>query len=291
MTTDAPLIALTGGSGFVGRRVADAVRQRGWRIRHLARHRPAAGDEWHGFDLAAPYGAEAALGGCSALIHLAAHIPADHDALEEAERCVRLNALGTLHLVDTAVQAGVGHILQTGSANAYAPCPDPPGEDASLFPASRGYYLGSKILQEIYAAERCRDSGTRLQTLRLASVYGPGQAIGAPAAMVRAASGGGPIRARGSFGADFVHVDDVVQALLILLESNAPSGAFNVGSGVRTTIAQLAHILSTLTGAPVEEETGASDDQGFSALNIDRMRALGYRPTPLEEGLPSLLKA
>jgi UDP-glucose 4-epimerase len=288
VTTDAPLIALTGGSGFVGRRVGEALRGRGYRIRHLARRAPAGADEWQSFDLGAPDGVS--LAGCSALIHLAAHIPTDHGALWEAERCVRLNALGTLHLVDAAVRAGVGHILQTGSANAYAPCSDPPREDAPLFPASRGYYLGSKILQEIHATQRCRDGDARLQTLRLASVYGPGQAIGAPAAMVRAAMAGGPIKARGSFGADFVHVDDVVQALLILLEGDAPSGAFNVASGVRTTIAQLARTLSALTGAPVEDEAGATDDQGFSALNIDRMLALGYRPTPLKDGLPSLLR-
>ncbi|WP_242126719.1 NAD(P)-dependent oxidoreductase [Sphingobium sp. Sx8-8] len=287
-------MALTGGSGFIGRHFADGLRRHGYRIRHLARRRPPDGDpqdEWLPFDLGAADDAGSSLSGCAALIHVAAHIPARHDDPEEASHCLRINALGTLHLADAAARAGVGRIIQTCGANAYAPSMEPPDEQAALFPPSRGYYLGSKILQEIYALERCKGSGVMLQTMRIASPYGPGQQAGAIAAMARAAMRGGPIQVSGQglFGADFVHVDDIVQALLLLLE-DGQQGAFNVGSGMRTTIAALSGRISALTGARVVHEPidGREEDSGFSALNIDRLRALGYRPMALDSGLRSL---
>jgi UDP-glucose 4-epimerase len=291
--TGAPLLALTGGSGFIGRHFADALRRQGYRIRHLARCRPQASDpqdEWRSFDLGAPDDARTSLSGCAALIHVAAHIPARHDDPEEAAHCLRVNALGTLHLVDAAVRAGVGRIIQTCSANAYAPTDGPPDEAAALFPRSRGFYLGSKIVQEIYAVERCRGSGVMLQTMRIGSSYGPGQQTGALAAMAGAAMRRDPIRVggQGLFGADFVHVDDVVQALILLLESGE-QGAFNVGSGVRTTIAELAQRLSALTGAPVIHEPADGQDRGFSALDVTRLGRLGYRPISLQDGVRSLL--
>ncbi|PJG48152.1 epimerase [Sphingobium sp. LB126] len=285
-----PLLALTGGSGFIGRHFAEAARLCGYRIRHLSRQRPAGeGDEWRYLDLAEPDIGSPDLKGCSALIHLAAHIPTDHRDPVEAVRCWRVNALGTLHLVEAAVRDGVGRVMHAGSANAYAPTAVPPDENAPLFPGSRGYYLGSKILQEIYAAECCRTSGMMLQTLRLGSVYGPGQHGGALAAMVRAAAGGTiGVHGEGQFGSDLVAVDDVVQALLLLLESGA-SGPFNVGSGVRTTVAELADLLARQSGAVIRRETTGEEDWGFPALNIDRLRRHGYRPMPLAKGLSAML--
>lgn len=294
MSGAAPLLALTGGSGFVGRHFAGAARRSGWRIRHLARRRPPEADpadEWGFLDLAVAEGEGPNLAGCAALVHLAAYIPSNHHDPAEAARCWRINALGTLHLVDAAIRAGVGRILQAGSANAYARTAVPPDEATPLFPSSRGYYLGSKIGQEIYAAERCRGEDVLLQTVRLASVYGPGQQSGAPGLMARAAASGRPVSVHGTgaFGSDLVHVDDVAAAMLLLLASER-GGAFNVGSGVRTTILELALLLAGQTGAPVVHEAlMAQEDWGFPALNIDRLRALGYRPTPLIEGLAMLL--
>ncbi|KEQ54136.1 NAD-dependent epimerase/dehydratase family protein [Sphingobium chlorophenolicum] len=288
MSGSFPLLALTGGSGFVGRAFAPMARRAGWRIRHLGRRPPPdadPADEWAFLDLSAVEDVD--LSGCAALVHLAAHIPAHHGDPAEAERCWRINALGTLKLVDAAIRTGVRRIMQVSSANAYAPTPESPDEHAPLFPGSRGYYLGSKVCQEIYAADRCRGEHVLLQTLRLASVYGPGQQSGALAVMAQAAASGGPIRVHGSggFGADLVHVDDVARAMLLLLGSEN-AGAFNVGSGVRTTIAELATLLAEQTGAPVVHDDGVGkEDWGFPALNIDRLRALGCQPTRLADGL------
>lgn len=293
MSGAAPLLALTGGSGFVGRHFAAAARRKGWCIRHLARRRPPEADpadEWAFLDLSAVE--DVGLAGCATLVHLAAHIPSDHRDPAEAERCWRINVLGTLKLVDAAIGAGVGRIMQASSANAYAPATEPPDEHAPLFPRSRGYYLGSKVGQEIYVAERCRGEDVLLQTLRLASVYGPGQRSGALGVMAQAAANGGPIRVHGTgaFGSDLVHVEDVAKAMLLLLASDR-AGPFNVGSGVCTTIAELAQLLAGRSGVSVVHEAGAREDCGFPALNIHRLKALGYSPMPLEQGVATMLKA
>lgn len=293
-----PLLALTGGTGFIGRRFANAARTQGYRIRHLARNPGSVdpADELRLLDLRQGLIDADALTGCDAVVHLAAHIPRDHADPAEAEHCWQTNALGTLRLAEAAVRAGVSRFVHTTSANAYAAWEKAPAETAAMFPRSRGYYLGSKIMQEIYAEEFCRHARLPLATMRLGSVYGPGQTTGVVAALASAIANHRPVTLQngGSFGADFVHVDDVVEALMLAIGKRA-EGPFNVGSGVRTTIGRLARMLIALTGQDAallkleaESDTG---DTGFPALSIKRLRKLGYVPRKLSTGLTSLAES
>ena len=295
MTGPSTTIALTGGTGFIGKHFAAIARARGYRLRHLTRHRAgdfAPDDEVCAFDLEASSHDAAALQGCATLVHLAAYIPPDHADTAAAARCWTINAGGTLRLIETAAAAGVQRIIQTTSANAYAGSMAVPDENAPLFPRSRSYYLGSKILQEIYATEYCRNSSIALTTLRLASVYGPGQSTGAPGVMLKAALEGRPIEIAngGLFGADMIHVDDVARALMLAVQSDC-TGPINVGSGERTTIQMLARMIADLTGASIVEKAGqaTSADTGFPPLDITRLRSLGCNPMSLSTGLAAIL--
>lgn len=296
MTGPSTTIALTGGAGFIGKAFTAVARAKGYRIRHLTRH--AAGEfppdeEVCFFDLEASDLDAADLRGCAALVHLAAYTPRDHDDPAAAARCWTINAGGTLRLIEAAAEAGIKQIVQTTGANAYAAGVDVPDEEAPMFPRSRSYYLGSKILQEIYATEFCRTRGMALTTLRVASVYGPGQITGALGSMTRAALEGRPIEIidGGQFGADMVHVDDVAQTLLLAIERDW-AGPINVGSGVRTTIATMARMIADMTGAPVIEKPGkgTTDDIGFPPIDITRLRSLGFNPMPLSTGLANILR-
>lgn len=297
MTHPSPTIALTGGSGFIGRHFAAMARAKGYRLRHLTRHPAgdfATDDEVRAFDLEASDHDVAALQGCAALVHLAAYIPPNHADTAAAARCWTINAGGTLRLIEIAAAAGVQRVIQTTSANAYAGGVAVPDENAPLFPRSRSYYLGSKIMQEIYATEYCRNNGIALTTLRLASVYGPAQSTGAPGVMLKAAIEGRPIEIAngGQFGADMVHVDDVAQALMLAVKGNC-TGPINVGSGERTTINMLARTIADLTGAAIVEKAGqdGSDDAGFPPLDITRLRSLGCNPMPLSTGIAAIVGA
>jgi UDP-glucose 4-epimerase len=285
-------ITLTGGSGFIGRRFADHARKRGYRIRQLSRHPPShfsPDDEVRPFHLE---DTDTDLNPCAALVHLAAYIPRHHNDPAEATRCLTINALGTLHLLEAASRAGISRIVQTTSANAYAPSASNPNENAAMFPNSRGYYLGSKIVQEIYATEFCRSNGQRLTTLRLASVYGPGQTSGALANMVQSARTGHPILVSngGRFGSDMVYVDDVAAALTLAIERDF-CGPINIGSGERTTIATLANMIAERVGVEVVQgPTQDNQDDGFPALDTRRLLSLGQRPTPLATGLDAVME-
>ena len=291
-----PLIAVTGSSGFIGGRFVEVMGGLGYRIRHLTRRADAAdafGDA-RAFDLLQGKVDAAILDGCETLVHLAAHIPADHFDPEEAERCWRANALGTLRLAEAAARTGIRRFIQTTGANAYAAWESAPTESAAMFPRSRGYYLGSKILQEMYAREICGPAQLPLATLRVASVYGPGQRRGAVTTLARAFFAGHPVALQdgGRFGADFVHVDDVVAALVLVAQGTYDE-PFNVGSGVRTSILELARALASVAGVSSSlihvEPEAAAGDPGFPALSIARIESLGYRPMDLKAGLATMV--
>ncbi|HEX7873803.1 MAG TPA: NAD(P)-dependent oxidoreductase [Sphingobium sp.] len=288
-------VAVTGGAGHVGKRFSDAARARGYRLRHLTRRTDAGfhpDDEVRRFDMADAAHDAALLQGCDALVHLAAHIPRDHRDMAEAERCWAINAFGTLRLIAAAGEAGVRRIVQTTGANAYAPTALQPDEQAQMFPRSRTYYLGSKLLQEIYATEYCEAHHLSLCSLRIGAIYGPEQASGRLTIMTRDAVEGRPIRIvdGGCYGADMVHVDDAASALLLMLERDF-EGPVNVGTGVRTTLATIAATLRDLTGAEVIDqpsEAGVSDT-GFPALDITLLRSMGFAPVPVERGLAAMV--
>jgi UDP-glucose 4-epimerase len=286
-------VALTGGTGYVGRHVAERLRGAGYLLRFLTRHPHTAsqpGAETALLDLEASIDEET-LQGCDVLVHLAAYIPADHTDAMAAERSWRINAWGTLRLAEAAARAGVRHMVHTTSGNAYRPCGGRPRhEDDAMMPMSRGFYLGSKLLQEIYASEVCGRHSVALTTLRLGSVYGGAGATGLVPHLLGRLKAHEPVRLHGGglFGADFVHVEDVADAVLRVIRARA-EGPFNVGSGERTTVLRLARTLARLCGAPdhlMEVAPAPADpDTGFAALDCSRLHALGYAPRDIRQGL------
>jgi UDP-glucose 4-epimerase len=236
------------------------------------------------------------LEGCEAVIHLAARIPTHHNDIDEALLCWRANALGTMKLVDAMSSAGVKRLIQTTSANAYAPWVQRPDELAPMFPTSRIFYLASKIAQELYANARGMEHGIGITTLRVSSVYGTASHRAPITLIARQMLDGSTVRlvARGEFGADFVTDEDVAQALFLVLET-AAQGPFNVASGTRSTLREIAQRLAELTGTPEERILLANPskgaDRGFPAIDNRKLVTLGFCPTPLDQGLEALINA
>lgn len=292
------LLAVSGAGGFVGGHFLAAARAAGYAVRALVR-RPGEttldADEIAAFDLDDAGRLDpAVLSGCAGVVHLAARIPLKQDDPAEAGACWRTNALGTLRLLECAIDAGVGQFVHTLSANAYRPDIACASEDDPMFPATRAtYYLASKMAQELYASFRASGTGVAVAALRLSSVYGPGQEGGLLPAMIRRLQAGQGVALvnGGRFGADFVHVRDVAGAILMVLEHRG-EGPYNVGGGVRVTVREIVELLLAETGARadlVEAVSVAGDDAGFPALNLDRLRGLGYDPVPFAQGLRQML--
>lgn len=295
-------IFLTGATGFIGRRLATVLRARGHSVTALVRS-PG------GLQRAKEHGLEPVLlerpdadslerslaGGYDAVFHLAAFIPPDQRDPSHAVRCLETNALLTLELLRASAKAGVGRFVYFMTGNAYAPASDEPAAEIEpLQPAAEAvFYLGSKILGEVYVEHfrECRQLHTI--SLRLSSVYGPGMpATSVVMRFVENALAGRPLQVlKPPHRADMVFVDDVVEAGLSALVGGPP-GIYNVGSGTATTVAELARLVLEVfkRDAPIEMSPQGSElHQGFRPLDISKIQsAWGWRPRSLQAGLESL---
>lgn len=297
MTIEAgDLIAVTGGTGAIGRCVVRGLLEAGFRVRLLSRSMVRQDDVEHAiFDLDSqgPLSSRA-LEGCTALLHFAAYIPQRQDDPASAERCFRTNALGTMRLLEAAEEGRLEHVVQTTSANAYAAGIEAPCELDAMFPSARApFYLSSKIAQDVFGAYWESQRGLPVTTLRLSSVYGAGIDTALFTRFARSLLAGTPVRLAngGAFGADFLEVADVSRAALMFLRSGA-TGAFNIASGVRTNLRDAATLLANLIGrdeALIEIEPGDAIEEGFSRMDISKARECGFRPTELDVGLERLV--
>jgi len=180
-----------------------------------------------------------------------------------------------------------------------APLPTP--EDKPLFPTS--VYAITKQDQEQFCLVVGRAYAIPTVALRYFNVYGPRQALSNPYTGVCAIFSARFLNDQrplifedGEQTRDFVHVSDIVQANLRALESEgADYQAVNVGTGVATSVRQIALLLAQGLGKTLEPEIVARYREGdirHCVADISRARALlGYEPkVPLERGIPELLK-
>jgi UDP-glucose 4-epimerase len=303
-------IALTGATGFIGQRVAQALVREGHSVRALvrdverARALPAlAGCELATVDLEGalePQALSHALTGVSVLCHAAAYIPANQRDSQLAARCLQVNALATLSLVDAAISAKLSRLVHFSSGNVYEPAPTAVTEDAKTYPASRAtYYLASKLCGELYVDHARRRGDLATTILRVSSVYGPAMKGGVVPLFADRLARGERVKVSdgGRYQTDLVFVDDVVSAAVRAIERPTVEGPINVGSGRATTLLELARAIAALTGRDesaieVEPAQTGPTDLGFAPLDVSRARALlGYTPTALSDGLRAFLSA
>jgi UDP-glucose 4-epimerase len=287
-------VAITGAGGFIGRRIASAALAAGWRVRALVRTPEKLSAElapvrWDMEDGITPD----LLENVDAVIHGAAFRPDDLDDPAQADRCMRINAGGTLALLTAAQAAGASRFVYLSAGNAYNSALSPIPETAQLFPAHRAtYYLASKLMGEIYVSHWDRADKISGCILRISSVYGPGmdeRGFIAATASKLAAGIAVSLRNGGSFGADMVYVDDVARAAIAAV-GRPFRGAVNVGSGTVSTARTIAQELAGMLGADESlirlEPATAEPESGFGALDITlARRELSYTSTPLREGL------
>lgn len=246
---------VTGGHGFVGT----------WLRRHLA----AAGDEvvapGHGFDVTDPATLRPAMGDArpDAVYHLAglAHVGRSWD---EPEEFLRVNALGTLHVLEAARRCQpVPRVLLVSSAEVYGPVkPEevPVPESAPLRPASP--YAASKAAAEMLGVQAHLGRGVPVIRARPFNHAGPGQdpSFVVPALarrIVDARRSGESSVPVGNLAPrrDVTDVRDVVRAYRLLVERGEPGEVYNVCSGADVAIEELARRMLSLAGADLELRT------------------------------------
>jgi UDP-glucose 4-epimerase len=305
---------VTGGAGFIGSNLVDALLARGDEVTvvdDLSTGRRA------NLDAALAAGAElveldiregerlAAVAGerrPEAVFHLAAQIDV-RKSLEDPAFDASINVGGTANVLEAARGCGCGRVVFVSTGGAiYGEGSGqqlPLGEGAPIAPLSA--YGQSKYAAEGYLALYERLHGLSGISLRLGNVYGPRQDPLGEAGVIAIfcgllRSGGQPtVYGDGKQTRDYIYVGDVVAAALAAAGSEL-SGPVNIGTGVETDVLELAEALARIGGAESFEPRFAPPRAGeVQRIALDASRAeheLGWQPrTGLDEGLRLTLDA
>jgi len=286
---------VTGGAGFIGSHVVEALLARGDEVHVLdnlskgRRERVAAGAELHVGDIRDPDAVFDAVGP-EAVFHLAAQADV-RLSVEHPEVDADVNVLGTVRILEAARRHGAKVVFSSTGGAIYGECTSPVSESAERRPLAP--YGTSKLCGEEYLATWNRLHGTEHVSLRLANVFGPRQEPHGEAGVVAIFmgllhEGGTPrIYGDGSQTRDYVFVADVVGAMLAALDSEG--GVFNVGTGVETSVLELLNAIQRASGGACEPAFAEARLGELQRSVLDSSlveRELGWRPGySLDEGL------
>jgi UDP-glucose 4-epimerase len=298
---------VTGGAGFIGSIVSRQLVERGWRVRildnfyradtvRLAELRLDPNVEVREGDVRYRPAIDRAMAGVDVAVHLAAQCL--NKSVADPAESLDVNLLGTQHVIDSAVAAGVQRFVYSSSASVYGDPVALPMKESDKPDPQTPYCLAK------YAGEqqlRFTASRTGLQWLafRFFNVYGPGQQTDAYYTSVvltflrRIARGEAPIiDGDGSQSMDFVHVEDIARAVVMGVESDATGHVLNVGSQTQTSIADLARILIRHMGVDIEPQFKPRDvlvNRREADISLIR-DVLGWSPTiSVDEGLATVV--
>lgn len=299
---------VTGGAGFIGSHLVDALLARGDRVRILddlssgwRDNVPAAAEFLLG-DVTDSALVQRAMAGVSGCFHLAA-IASVERGLEDWLGTHRTNLTGTVTVLDAA-RGTQCPVVYASSAAIYGANQDLPlNEQSPAEPLSA--YGVDKLSCEFYAKVAAQIHGVPTAGLRFFNVYGPRQNPASPyagviARFVRQALCGHPLYINGDGGAtrDFIHVHDAVDHLLAAMTrvrtGQASGEVFNVCTGHSTSVLALAAMIRTIAGSnsPIMHQPERAGDIRHSLGDPARaIRLLGVRTrTNLESGLQTMLR-
>ncbi len=286
-------ILITGGAGFIGSNLADALLARGDSVRILD-------DLSTGFKENVPDGAEliigsvadeecvaAAMDGVEAVFHEGARGSVARSVALPLETDTA-NTHGTLTVLHRAQQAGVRRVIYASSSSVYGGATAPPtAETAPLVP--RSPYAATKLAGEVYCRVFAELHGLETVSLRYFNVFGPRQRPDSQYAAViplfiEALSAGKPVEVHGDGlqSRDFTYVSDVVAGNIAALEAPADkcSGrVFNLAPGTTQSLLDLLDSLGRILGVTPERihtESRAGDVKLSQADSSLIASALGF---------------
>jgi dTDP-L-rhamnose 4-epimerase len=345
-------ILVTGGAGFIGSHLVEALLQNGHTLRvldalvpqvhgqnpHWPAWLPAEVEKIRG-DVRDPDAWMRALAGVEVVYHLAAEVGVGQ-SMYEITRYMDANTMGTAHLLEilTRGQHKIRKLIVASSMSIYGEggyrthdgrivypvlrsaddlaarkwemywagsdeplTPIPTSEDKPLQPTS--VYAISKRDQEEMCLSVGRAYDIPTAALRFFNVYGPRQALSNPYTGVAAIFSGRLLNGKpplifedGRQGRDFVHVRDLVRALILAMERpEANYEAINVGTGRCVSILEVAQALIRHLNVPVEPQIVSqyrAGDIRYCFADISKaQRLLGYQPTiRFEDGIGELVE-
>ncbi|HKP89980.1 MAG TPA: NAD-dependent epimerase/dehydratase family protein, partial [Thermoleophilaceae bacterium] len=284
---------VTGGSGFIGSHVVDALVRRGYEPRIFdLRESPHHGD---GVDTqigdATDVAALArAMADCDAVIHLAAMADVGH-VKDDPGGAERLNSRATAAVLEAARTSGVRRVVYGSTIWVYSDCEPTEVDESTPLAHPAHLYSATKLAGELYCRSYEELYGVEYTILRFGIPYGPRARVAAVVpAMVERALGGDPltIAGDGSQGRRFVYVEDLAAGVVEALRPEAANRVYNLAGTETTTIAEIAHTVRDLLGDVeiVHTESRAGDFGGKEVASERALRELGWRAsTPFREGV------
>jgi UDP-glucose 4-epimerase len=285
---------VTGGAGFIGSHLVARLVERGDEvvvIDNMKRGRIERIQKWLGGDrfrvikddIRRFDAVSEAMRGCQCVFHLAAQSNV-MGAVTDPDYSITTNVLGTFNVLRAAAEAEVPRVVFTSSREVYGDPRSLPVSEAHPLDAKNGYGA-SKVAGEAYCRSRSR-AGARVEVVRLANVYGPGDSDRViPLWLTAAAQGRDLVVYGGEQVIDFLWVGKAVEALLFAAHHGLP-GPVNVGSGKGTRILDLAErvLRATRADVSVKRKPAREVEVAKFVADVSMMRSLGIAPEadPLE---------
>ncbi|MGN7743645.1 NAD-dependent epimerase/dehydratase family protein [Pseudomonas sp. 22526] len=305
---DGPIL-ITGGAGFIGSHLTDALLAKGYSVRilddlstgkpgNLPLDNPRV--ELIEGDVADAALVARAMSGCRAVAHLAA-VASVQASVDDPVRTHQSNFIGTLNVCEAMRQAGVKRVLFASSAAVYGNNGEGESIDEDTPKAPLTPYASDKLASEYYLDFYRRQHGLEPAIFRFFNIFGPRQDPSSPYSGVisifcERAQKGLPISVfgDGEQTRDFMYVEDLVDVLVQSLEMpQLEVGAVNIGLNQATTLKQLLEALGEVVGQlpPISYGPARSGDIRHSRANNQRLlqRFKFPEPTPMSVGLARLL--
>jgi GDP-L-fucose synthase len=291
-------IVVTGAKGFLGRHVVKSLCRRRLPVRALGRSDG---------DLRNAATTERLLAGAGIVIHLAADVGGVGYLKSCPGRAFHDNFAMGLNVVRAAIRGGVTRLVLAGTPCAYSGDAGLPLAEDSLregVPSGdTGTYGYAKLASSLAAATLCEGLDTDTVTVIPSNLYGPGDTFDETrghvvAALIRKAVlaaelglGSFEVWGDGSATRDFVYVTDVAEGIAAMAAAREPfeGATFNLGSGLETSIRDIATIVAEAVGVGVHARFLTNKPVGYArrVMSVDRAaERLDYvAATGLVEGI------
>ncbi len=269
---------ITGGSGYVGSRLADSLRKNGEEVYIAARVdfdytdiQPIR-DFFINKDI-------------NRVVHLAGVV-----ATNELGQYYQSNIVGLYMLLMVCAEQGCHHFTFASTNNVYKPSVESHSEAEPMQPEVKNLYGISKYAGELIVADFCTQRGLGFANVRIGDIYGPGQRYGnLLKVIVRSVKEKIPLKryGKGVRTRDYIYITDVVNGLSFI-SKNCLQGMFNLATGQATSINRLLEIANKISegACGIEDVPCEYEDQSRVVLQVDALKRLGFCTSiNIEEGL------
>jgi len=299
---------VTGGAGFIGSHLVEALLSSGCRVAVLDNlsggslaNLETVKDriEFYKNDIRQLDVLTSIAQGCDVIFHLAAVVAVQQTIRDPVESAM-VNDIGTVNVLEAARRNKLQRFVLASSCAVYGDDPQLPKKE-TMTPMPASPYAVHKLSAEHYARIYGEIFGLKTASLRFFNVFGPRQDPSSPYSgvisifMTRAISSQAPvIYGDGNQSRDFVYVKDVVKALMLAANSQDSAGkVFNIGTGSHVTINRLWELIASLAGQSLvpDYEPARAGDILHSVASIQLAEALLDFKTDfsLEQGLAATL--